>query len=60
MRKTLVVVVVVGFEVVFDSDIDRFRAVVIEELSVVGFSDSDSGSVTSAGEFFDDLARFNF
>lgn len=55
MRKTLVAVVV-GFEVVFDSDIDRFRAVVVEEFSVVGFSDSDGGSVSVGSELIDNLA----
>lgn len=33
-------------EVVFDSDIDRFRPVVVNELGEVGFSDSESGRVT--------------
>ena len=56
MRKTLVAVVVVGLEVVSDSDIDRLRAVVVEEFSVVGFSDSDSGSVAVGSELIDNLA----
>lgn len=55
IRKTLVAVVV-GLEVVSDSDIDRFRAVVVEEFSVVGFSDSDSGSVAIGSELIDNLA----
>lgn len=48
--------VVVGLEVVFDSDIDRFRAVVVEETSVVGFSDRDGGGVAAGSEFIDNLA----
>lgn len=52
--------VVVGLEVVFDSDIDRFRAVVIEELSVVVFRDSDSGSVTRFSESIDSFASDYF
>ena len=55
MRKTLVAVVV-GLEVVSDSDIDRFRAVVVEEFSVVGFSDSNGGSVAVGCELIDNLA----
>lgn len=47
-------------EVVFDSDIDRLITVVVDEFSEVGFSDSDSGGVTSAGEFIDDFAGFHF
>ena len=37
-------------EVVFDSDIDRFRAVVVNELGEVCFRDSDGGSVTAFSE----------
>jgi len=47
-------------EVVFDSDIDRFVTVVVDEFSEVGFSDSDSGGVTSARELIDDFAGFHF
>ena len=47
-------------EVVFDSDRDRFITVVVDEFSEVGFGDSDSGSVTSAGEFIDNFAGFHF
>lgn len=48
------------FEVVFNSDRDRFLAVVVEELSEVGFSDSESGRVALAGQFFCNFASFHF
>lgn len=47
-------------EVVFDSDIDRFVTVVIEEHSVVVFGDSDSGGVTSFSESIDSFASDYF
>ena len=47
-------------EVVFDSDIDRFRPVVVNELGEVGFSDSESGRVTHTREFLGDFAGFHF
>lgn len=37
-------------EVVFDSDIDRFRPVVVNELGEVVFRDSDGGSVAAFSE----------
>lgn len=47
-------------EVVFNSDRDGFITVVVDEFSEVSFSDSDSGSVTSTGEFIDNFAGFHF
>lgn len=49
-----------SLQVVFNSDRDGLVTVVVEELRVMSFSDSDSGSVTSAGEFFDNFAGFHF
>lgn len=49
-----------SIQVVFDSDIYRFITVVVEEHSEVGFSDSESGRVTLAGEFFCNFAGFHF
>ena len=47
-------------EVVFDSDRDRFIAVVVDKLGEVIFGDSDSGSVTSFSEFIDSLTSDYF
>lgn len=48
------------FEVVFNSDRDRFITVVVYELSEVIFGDSDSGSVTSFSEFIDSFTSDYF
>lgn len=53
MRSSLI-------EVVFDSDIYRFRAVVVNELGEVSFSDSESGRVAHTREFFGDFSGFHF